>query len=173
MTENLNKTKKLALCGLLTALALIFAYVEVLIPLSFAMPGIKLGLANIVVVIALYTLGPAYGLFINAARVLLSALLFGNMFSAMYSLAGCLLSFVVMLLLKKTGLFSLCGVSMAGGVFHNLGQLCVAAFAMQTSSVWYYYPVLLLAGMATGIGIGIVASLVIEKLNVASGSDGR
>ena len=159
-----NKTRQLASCALLTSLALIFSYVEFLVPLSFALPGIKLGLANIVIVIALYSINAGYALFINAARVLLSALLFGNMFSALYSLAGCLLSFAVMWLLKKTGLFSICGVSMAGGVFHNMGQLAVAAAAMQSSAVIYYYPVLLLAGMATGIGIGIIATLVLRVL---------
>lgn len=157
-------SKQVATAALLAALALIFGYIEFLIPISLAAPGVKLGIANIVIVIALYKLGWKWALPINVVRVLLSALLFGSMFSALYSLAGALLSFIVMALLKACGKFSIVGVSMAGGVAHNVGQLLVACFAMQTFNVLYYYPVLLIAGLATGIGIGIIGTMVLTKL---------
>ncbi len=159
-----NRSRKIATAALLSALALIFGYIEFLIPISVAAPGIKLGIANIVIVVALYKLGVKWTLPINIVRVLLSALLFGSVFSALYSLAGAILSFIVMALLQKTNKFSIAGVSMAGGVAHNLGQLFVACLVMKTSEVLYYYPVLLISGLATGIGIGILATLIIQKL---------
>ena len=157
-------TKSLAICSALTALALIFSYVEVLIPFSFGIPGVKLGLANIVVLISIYTLGAKYGLFINLARIALSALLFGNAFSVMYAAAGGLLALTVMLLAKRAGIFSVIGVSMSGGVFHNMGQLATAALVMQTPGIIYYFPVLLIAGMITGIVNGFIATLVLRAL---------
>lgn len=159
-----RKSKKIATAALLSALALIFGYIEFLIPISIAVPGVKLGIANIVVIIALYKLGWQWTLPVNIVRVLLSALLFGSVFSALYSLGGAVLSFVIMALLQKSDKFSIAGVSMAGGVAHNIGQLIVACFAMQTGNVLYYYPVLLISGLATGIIIGIIASMVLPKL---------
>lgn len=161
-----NTTKKSATAALLAALAIIFSYIEFLLPLSIAAPGIKLGIANLVIITALYKLGWRWALPVNVARVLVSSLLFGSFFSAMYSLAGAMLSFAVMALLIKTDKFSIAGVSMAGGVAHNAGQLAVACIVMQTSNVLYYYPVLLISGLATGIGIGIIATLIIEKLDL-------
>ena len=153
-----------AACGVLTALALIFSYIEFLVPLPIAIPGIKLGLANIVVLVCLYLLGEKYAFFINCTRIALAALLFGSLFSALYALAGGIISLAAMARLKKTGIFSVCGVSMAGGVFHNLAQLTVAAFLVETAQVYYYFPVLLLSGMATGIGIGVLATLILRSL---------
>jgi heptaprenyl diphosphate synthase len=155
-------SRRIASCAVLTALALIFSYIEFLIPVSVAIPGIKLGIANIVVVVALYSLGAKYAGFINIVRVLLSALLFGNMFSAIYSMAGALLSFVVMLLLKKTDKFSIAGVSMAGGVAHNMGQLIVAALVISDLRMFYYYPVLMISGLITGIAIGILSTIILN-----------
>ena len=157
-------TRALTTCALLTALALVFSYIEYLLPLNFGIPGVKLGLANIVVVLALYYLGPKYGLYINIARICLAALLFGNMFSALYALAGGLVSLAVMVLLKRTDKFSLTAVSAAGGVLHNLAQICVAAAITRTAGIFGYFPVLLLAGLATGIFNGIVCILVLRKL---------
>ena len=151
-------------CALLSALALIVSYIEFLLPLNVSLPGIKLGLANIVVVLALYYLGPQYALLINLIRIALSALLFGSLFSGLYALAGGLVSLGVMALLKKTGLFSLTAVSMAGGAFHNLAQLIVAALVASTSDVFLYLPVLFIAGITTGIFNGIVCTLVLRKL---------
>ena len=148
----------------MTGLALIFSYVEFLIPVSAAVPGIKLGLANIIVVIALYVYGTSYAFMLNIARILLSALLFGNVFSALYSLAGGLVSLAVMALLKKCSIFSVAGVSMAGGVFHNAGQIALAALIMQTSQVFYYLPVLIFSGIALGLVNGIICTLVLRTV---------
>lgn len=149
---------------MLTSLALIFSYIEFLIPFNFGAPGIKLGLANIVVVVCIYKLPAKYGLAINVARICLSALLFGSMFSAAYALAGGLVSLAVMLLLKKTNLFSVIGVSMAGGVAHNMAQMVTAMLLMQTKGILAYGPVLLLSGMATGIVNGLITTLVLKAL---------
>ena len=124
-------TNKLGLSGVLTALAAIFSYVEALIPFSFGVPGIKLGLANVVIVFALYSIGPRFALLISVVRILVVSSLFGSPAIAMYSLAGALLSLAVMVPLQKTGKFSMIGVSMAGGVFHNIGQLVVAALVVE------------------------------------------
>ena len=165
--RSLTETKgsaRIAACGVLTALALIFSYIEFLVPLPIAIPGIKLGLANIVVLVCLYLLGEKYAFLINCTRIALAALLFGSVFSALYALAGGLVSFAVMALLKRTDRFSVCGVSMAGGVFHNLAQLTVAGFLVESAQVFYYFPVLMLSGMATGIGIGILATLILRSI---------
>ncbi|MBR3033728.1 MAG: Gx transporter family protein [Firmicutes bacterium] len=155
---------RIAACGVLTALALIFSYIEFLVPLSIAIPGIKLGLANIVCLVCLYALGEKHAFLINVTRIALAALLFGSVFSALYALAGGVVSFAVMALLKRTKRFSVCGVSMAGGVFHNLAQLAVAGLLVESAQVFYYFPVLLLSGMATGIGIGILATLILRSI---------
>ena len=165
--RSLTETKgsaRIAACGVLTALALIFSYIEFLVPLPIAIPGIKLGLANIVCLVCLYALGEKHAFLINVTRIALAALLFGSVFSALYALAGGVVSFAVMALLKRTKRFSVCGVSMAGGVFHNLAQLAVAGLLVESAQVFYYFPVLLLSGMATGIGIGILATLILRSI---------
>ncbi len=150
-------TKRVAYCAMLTALAMIFGYVEALIPFGFGIPGIKLGIANIVIVLALYML-PAYqALLIQLARIVLVSFLFGNMAMMIYSLAGGILSFFVMLLLKKAKGFSITGVSIAGGVSHNIGQLAVAVLTVQNVRIAFYAPVLLIAGLLTGCLIGMLA----------------
>lgn len=160
----MKKTKSLATGAVLTSLALIFSYIEFLIPINIGAPGIKLGLANIVVVVCIYKLTPKYGIIINIARICLVALLFGSMFSALYALAGGLLSLAVMVLLKKTNLFSVIGVSMAGGVAHNLGQIIAAILLMQTKEILLYFPVLVISGMVTGIVNGFISTLVLRSL---------
>jgi len=152
------------MCAVLTALALIFSYIEFLLPIPLGIPGVKLGLANLVIVVSLYTVGARYALMINVARVLLVALLFGNGFSAVYSMCGALLSFAAMYIVKKTGLFSPAGASIAGGVFHNLGQLAAAAVIIENVKIALYFPVLLISGLATGLVIGAVSVLIIRKL---------
>lgn len=147
-----------------TALALIFSYVETLIPVSFGIPGIKLGLANLIIVIALYRLKLKEAYLLSVTRVLLSGLIFGNYFSILYSLAGAFLSLSVMALLKRDGGFSVIGVSIAGGVSHNIGQLIVAVLVVETYQVTYYLPVLLIAGLLTGGLIGIVSSETLKRL---------
>lgn len=147
-----------------TALALIFSYVETLIPVSFGIPGIKLGLANLIIVIALYRLKLKEAYLLSVTRVLLSGLIFGNYFSILYSLAGAFLSLSVMALLKRDGGFSVIGVSIAGGVSHNIGQLIVAVLVVETYQVTYYLPVLLISGLLTGGLIGIVSSETLKRL---------
>lgn len=155
---------RVAYFGVFTALALIFSYVETLIPVSFGIPGIKLGLANLIIVIALYRLKLKEAYLLSVTRVLLSGLIFGNYFSILYSLAGAFLSLSVMALLKRDGGFSVIGVSIAGGVSHNIGQLIVAVLVVETYQVTYYLPVLLIAGLLTGGLIGIVSSETLKRL---------
>lgn len=157
-------TKKIAYSSMLVALAMIFSYVEVLIPFSFGIPGIKLGLANLVVVIGLFILKPFQVFGILVVRIILSAFMFGNMSSLIYSLAGGVLSFFVMLLLKKFKGFSMTGISMAGGVIHNVGQLMIASCVVENLHVLYYMPVLLVAGLITGMLIGIVGQRVYKHI---------
>lgn len=150
--------------GLLTALGLIIGYIEFLIPIPLGIPGVKPGFANIVIVWALYSLGPWEALMINGMRIFLSGFLFGNFSMILYSLAGAAVSFLCMCLAKKSGLFSTTGVSMIGGVMHNMGQLLVAMAVLETVSLVYYGPVLLAAGVITGLLIGIVTGEVKKRI---------
>ena len=155
---------RVAYFGVFTALALIFSYVETLIPINFGIPGVKLGLANLVIVIALYKMKLTEVYLLSVVRVLLSGFIFVNYFSIIYSLAGGLLSLTVMALLKKSKGFSVMGISVAGGVFHNVGQLIVAMLVVETFSVGYYFPVLLVAGLITGLVIGIVSAEMLKRI---------
>lgn len=159
-----NSAKKTAAAGLMTALALIFSYIEVLIPFNFGIPGIKLGIANLVVIIALYRLGCRYAFGINIVRVLVAGLLFSGIFGAVYSLAGALMSFAVMVLAKKAEMFSVTGVSMAGGVAHNLGQILVAAALVENIRIFVYFPVLIFSGVASGAIIGIISYFMLRRI---------
>ena len=153
--------------GLLTALGLIIGYIEFLIPIPLGIPGVKPGFANIVIVWALYSLGPWEALMINGMRIFLSGFLFGNFSMILYSLAGAAVSFLCMCLAKKSGLFSMTGVSMMGGVMHNVGKLLVAMAVLETVSLVYYGPVLLAAGVITGLLIGIVSGEVKKRIPAA------
>lgn len=155
---------KAAYFGVFTALALIFSYIETLIPFSFGIPGMKLGLANLLTVILLYKRNAKEALLLSVVRIILSGFLFGNLFSIIYSLAGGILSLFVMSMLKKSEGFSVMGVSAAGGVSHNVGQLLVAMAVVETYRVGYYFPVLLIAGLVTGLLIGIAANEVLKRL---------
>lgn len=156
---------RVAYFGVFTALALIFSYIETLVPISFGIPGVKLGLANLIIVIALYKIPLREVYVLSIVRVLLSGVLFGNYFSIAYSLAGGLLSLTVMALLKKSGGFSVIGISIAGGVCHNIGQLVVAMIVVETFAMSYYMPVLLVAGLITGFLIGVVADQVLRRIS--------
>lgn len=155
---------KVAYFGVFTALALIFSYVETLIPVNFGIQGVKLGLANLVIVIALYKMKLSDAFLLSVVRVVLSGFIFGNYFSILYSLAGGALSLAVMALLKRAGGFSVIGISIAGGIAHNIGQLIVAMLVVETFRVAYYLPVLLLAGMLAGSVIGIAANEMLKRL---------
>lgn len=164
MTVQDNKIKKTAFCGLVLALALIAGYAENLVPVAVAIPGIKLGAANSVILILLYMVGVKEAFLVNISRALLSGFLFGSMSSILYSLSGAVLSLLVMTLLKKTDRFSISGVSMAGGVFHNIGQLTMAALVLETTAVWYYLPVLIITGSITGFLIGSLSGEIYKRI---------
>lgn len=150
-------SKRVAKCGLLIALAMVFSYVEVLIPFNFGIPGIKLGLANLIVVVGFYSMKTTDVIAVSIVRIFLSGLLFGNLMSILYSLSGGILSIIVMLLLKRLHRFSIVGVSIAGGVFHNIGQIIVAMLILENFAVAVYLPPLLIAGTITGMLIGTLA----------------
>ena len=155
---------RVAYFGVFTTLALIFSYVESLIPFNFGIPGIKLGLANLIIIIALYKMSVKEAYVLSVVRVVLAGFIFGNLFSIIYSLAGGLLSLTVMVFLKKSEKFSLFGISMMGGVFHNVGQLIVAIIVLENMNIIYYMSVLLVSGLITGFVIGIVAGEMLKRL---------
>ena len=155
---------RVAYFGVFTALALMFSYIETMIPIQFGVPGIKLGFANIMIVIMLYKSSAKEALLLSIVRIMLSGFLFGNLSSILYSIAGGVLSLEIMTLLKKQGGFSVIGVSVAGGVSHNVGQLIVAMMVVETYQVGYYFPVLLVAGVLTGLGIGVVSQEVLKRI---------
>ena len=157
-------SRKTAFCGLVLALALMAGYVEWLIPVAIAIPGIKLGGANSVILILLYMVGVRESFIVNISRVVLSGFLFGSMSSILYSLSGAILSLLIMTLLKKTDRFSISGVSMAGGVAHNIGQLTIAALVLETSAVWYYLPVLIISGSLTGLLLGFLTGEIRKRI---------
>ena len=157
------KTKKVAMLGLTIALAMIMSYIEALVPLSFAVPGIKMGLANIVIIFVLYKIGTKEAILVSLIRVILVSLLFSNVMSMAYSIAGAVLSLSVMWLLKKTDKFSFVGVSIAGGIMHNVGQIIMAVILLGTEQIALYLPVLIITGTVTGVVIGIVSGLVINR----------
>ena len=149
--------------GLTIALAMIMSYIEALVPLSFAVPGIKMGLANIVIIFVLYKIGTKEAILVSLIRVILVSLLFSNVMAMAYSIAGAVLSLSVMWLLKKTDKFSFVGVSIAGGIMHNVGQIIMAVILLGTEQIALYLPVLIITGTATGVVIGIVSGLVINR----------
>ncbi|MCI8630889.1 MAG: Gx transporter family protein [Firmicutes bacterium] len=158
------RTEKLVLCSILVALSAIFSYVEAIIPIPLGIPGIKLGLANVVTVFALYRLGFGSAVIISAVRIIIVSSLFGNPAMVLYSFAGAGLSLAVMILLKCTNAFSIIGVSMAGGVFHNAGQVAMAVIVMETAGLFSYLSALIPVGMFTGVFIGIVSDKAIRHI---------
>lgn len=156
--------KKVSLYGILVSLAFIASYIEVLIPFNFHIPGMKLGLANIVVLAALYTGGAKAGITVSIIRIILVGLTFGNPYSAIYGLSGGVMSLAVMIALKKTDFFGVMGVSMAGGVAHNIGQLACAMILLKLPAVFTYLSYLMLVGTVTGALIGIIDEEVLKRL---------
>ena len=165
-----SKANRVATTALLATLALIFSYVEAIIPIPIAVPGVKLGIANLAVLIALYRFDFRYALSINLIRIIVSGLLFNGLFGALYAMSGGILSLLVMWILKKTNLFSIVGVSMAGGVAHNMGQILVASIIVSDLRMFMYLPVLMFSGIISGIIIGIIAYYVQRSLNVNRGA---
>ncbi|MCI8375364.1 MAG: Gx transporter family protein [Lachnospiraceae bacterium] len=157
-------SKKTAVYGMLIALAFLLSYVETLIPFSFPIPGIKLGLANLVVLVALYSLGIRGAFAVSMVRILLSGLTFSSLSVMLYSLSGGLLSFFVMAAVRHSASFSITGVSVLGGVAHNLGQLSVAVWVVKSPALLFYLPALLIAGTVAGALIGLLGGLVTERI---------
>lgn len=155
---------KTAVFGVLLALALILSFIESLVPFYFGVPGMKLGLCNVLVVFMLYRYGQRDALVLNVARILLAGFLFGNGFSILYSLAGGILSWACMCFAKKIKWFSIMGVSVVGGFTHNIGQLIVAALVVENYHIFFYAPMLMVCGVVTGALIGIVAGEVMRRV---------
>ena len=156
-----NNIKTTCFLGLFTALAMILSYVEALLPpIWSAVPGIKIGLPNIIIIFLLYRFSFKHAAAVSLVRILLSALLFGNAISLLYSLGGAFLSIIIMAFLKKTGYFSMVGVSVAGGVLHNVGQILVAMLVLSTAEIGYYIIILAVTGTIAGVLVGILGALV-------------
>ena len=147
----MTKSQKVSYCAVFTALAMIFSYVEAILPINFGVPGMKLGLANLVIVTGLYYMSEKDVFLISLTRILLMGLLFGNGMSLLYSLTGGILSYIIMVTLKKKSSLSVLAVSVSGGVSHNIGQLAAAALAVSNIHIFYYLPALLIAGVVTGL----------------------
>ena len=158
--------KKIAYLGLFAAVAIIFGYVESLIPFFAGIPGIKLGLANLAVLFILEKYTWKEASVISIVRIFVIGFLFGNLFSILYSLAGAALSLTVMTIMKKKSGFSILGISVAGGVSHNVGQLIVAAIIVENTSLLYYAPALLISGVVTGLLIGMLTREVLRRIRL-------
>ena len=158
--------KKLTVMALTIALAMVLSFIESQIPAFVAIPGVKVGLANIAVVFALYKLGWKEAAGISLIRVLLISVLFGNFASLFYSLAGAVLSLLGMILLKHTEKFSSVAVSVTGGVLHNVGQILMACILLETDIIRYYLPFLILSGVLAGVVIGVVSAIMVQRIRL-------
>ncbi len=156
--------KKVPVLGMLIALALIMSYIESILPLNLGIPGAKIGLPNIVIITALYKAGEKQACIISIVRIILAGFLFGNFFSIVYSIMGASFSLSAMILLKKKTSFSVYGISMAGGIMHNVGQIVAAMVVLETKELIYYLPILTIIGMITGIFIGIISGMLLKRL---------
>lgn len=159
----MKKTKRLVLLAMLTAVAMILSYVESLLP-SVGIPGVKMGLTNIAVIFALFRFGWKEAAALSLVRVVLVSLLFGSVGAMLYSLAGAVLSLAVMALLRRIDRFSTVGISVAGGVAHNAGQILMAMLILQTKQLLGYLPVLAVSGIAGGVLTGLAAALLIRRI---------
>lgn len=159
-----SRGRKTAFLALSVTLGLILSYVEALIPVFAGVPGIKPGLSNILVVFLLYRYGLKEAVSVNLLRILIAGILFGNPFSIVYSLSGAAFAIIGMTLIKKTGLFSIYGVSMAGGMLHNAGQILVAAFIVENYNIVLYLPVLIVSGCITGFIVGFIGGVIIKRV---------
>lgn len=159
-----SRGRKTAFLALSVTLGLILSYVEALIPVFAGVPGIKPGLSNILVVFLLYRYGLKEAVSVNLLRILIAGILFGNPFSIVYSLSGAAFAIIGMTLIKKTGLFSVYGVSMAGGMLHNAGQILLAAFIVENYNIVLYLPVLIVSGCITGFIVGFIGGVIIKRV---------
>ena len=160
-----SKTKKVALLGILTSVALILSYIEAILPpIWSAVPGIKMGFPNIVIIFILYRFSVREAAVVSFIRIFIVALLFGNVMTLAYSCAGAFLSIVLMATFKKINAFSVVGTSIVGGVAHNLGQILVAIFLFDTVQIGYYMAVLAVTGTIAGVFIGIAGAFLLKRL---------
>lgn len=164
--QNKFKNSNIPLYGMFISVAMVLSYIESLIPVVFPIPGIKLGLANIVIIWILYAMDIKAAIIVSLLRVLLSGFLFGNLYSILFSFVGAALSLGVMILLKKIKVFSIVGVSIAGAVCHNIGQIIVAIIVLENGLIAYYLPALIISGVVTGIVIGIVGGILFKKIKI-------
>lgn len=159
-----KRSKNVAFLGMCTAVALILAYVEILMqPIFSAFPGIKMGLPNIIIVFLLYRRSVASAIGVSLLRMILVSILFGNAMALLYSLAGGVLSLAVMILLRRLNFMSAVGVSVAGGVAHNIGQILMAMLLLETAELGYYLAVLTVTGTVAGILVGLCGAILIKK----------
>jgi heptaprenyl diphosphate synthase len=159
--------KEIALIGILSSLALIFSYIEKIVGFDFILPGVKLGLSNLVIVVAIYVFSNKTAITVNLIRVIAVGILFGNVFSIIYSIFGAFFSFFAMIIAKKTNIFSVAGVSIAGGIFHNIGQIIAVIIMLKSTAAIAYLPLLLVSGVVTGMVIGILSNIIIIQLKKA------
>lgn len=171
--DRTSYVKKIALYGMCIALAAVIGYLEMLIPIPFYLPGMKLGLSNIVILLVMYTINLKSGLVVNLLRITLLSFLFGNMFGMAYSFAGAIVSFMGMALAIRSGYFSKIGVSILGGILHNVGQLAVAIYLVHNLNLYYYLPILLISGLVTGALNGSCLVAVSKRLSLSSLSPKR
>ncbi len=160
------KTKKLVTLAVTISVAMILSFVESRIPAFVAIPGVKVGLANIAVIFALYKMGWREAVVVSVIRVILVALLFGSVVSLAYSIAGALISLSLMILLRKIGIFTEIAVSVVGGITHNIGQILIAFLLLETKVVFYYLPFLLVSGVIAGIAVGVASALLIKRIKI-------
>ena len=158
------KTRNVAMYGMLIALAFILSYIESIIPIPVPVPGIKIGLANLVVVTALFLMGPKQAFVMSMIRIILVGFTFGNLSTMIFSFGGGLLSWLAMAVAKRWNKFSVTGVSILGGISHNAGQILVAMWVVNSGVLIYYLPFLIISGVITGAVIGIAGGLVINSL---------
>ena len=165
MKKNHTRIRKIAFVGITASLALLLSYVEFLLPPVFvAVPGIKIGLPNVIILYVLYCLDVRYAALVSFTRLLVSSMLFGNAMTLAYSAAGAVLSLLLMAILKKTDKLSSVGVSVAGGVAHNLGQVLVAMVLLDTPQLGFYMIVLVVTGTVSGIFVGLCGALLVKRL---------
>ena len=159
-----SNSKKLAFLSVMTAFALVLSYLEALLPPIYAaVPGVKIGLTNIVIIFLLYRFSFKEAGIVSAVRLLIVAMLFGNAMTLLYSIAGAFLSLLVMSVLKYFKLLSTVGISVAGGVCHNIGQIIVAAIVLQTAEIGFYLPILAVSGVLAGIAVGLISALLLKR----------
>lgn len=167
--QDKNRITHIASLAAFAAIAIIFGYVEALIPLNFGIPGVKLGVANLVILIMMYRTHAAcsFGdmLAVDIVRIVIVGFLFGNMYGIIYSLCGGVVSLVFMYILKRSNCLGMIGVSIIGGVTHNLAQLIVAMIVVDQLKIVFYAPVLLLSGTICGCLLGVIGNLIVIRLN--------